>query len=737
MRGGTPDERMDKIREALPPQLKSNPFFDIHEETHFIPAWDRIKLKHILPAMEYAMEMAEKNIDAIRDNKAAPTFANTVEALETAGALAAYFAGVMNCIPPGADPKPYEEIQEQVYTKYMDLWTRKFTDKVLYEKFQTFIASPAYKKLSVERKGLCDMYAETFRVCGVKLSDEKQEEIRKLEKKITALSLKSQANMRNANAAYTMYIYDKAPLKGLSAFALDAAAEKAKKKGHPKAWAFGLDREGYAAFMQSADNRELRHKLWLAQSTQAAQGRYDNRETILELTALQQEVAHLKGYRNVAQETLAYQMAGNSREVARFLNGLRKAAKPVATQELETLRTFARQRDGIKELKPWDVAYYQERLKHAALGYDEESLRPYFELESVLKGLFQHMGKVFGVKIEETHDYPVYNPDVRAFNVVNARSGKHMGVVFMDLYDRNDKPAGTAWDAAVMSPGLFMGSVQRPVDMIVTKFVRGAGKEPTLLLHDNVLTIFHEMGHAMHNMVSKCRYQSFGGTNVKWDFVEFPSQMQENFAWQPDILRTFARHYKTGEPMPEEMLNKVHDSRKFMAGMGTLGYAMKSWLDLSWYRTKSENITSVEDFEKTALAGFRISHGASTPVLSPSFSHLFGGGYESCYYSYQWAQVMEADVFSMFEKKGLYNRSLCAAFKHALEKGGSVEPGPLFRSIRHRSPRQANFLDRQGLKKIFDYSAALAAPEAANDNASKAQPASVKNHPARAPKHSL
>jgi peptidyl-dipeptidase Dcp len=717
---------MNKVWDDLPEDLRQNPFFQFSEKTNFVPAWDKIKPEHIMPAMDYAFDLHRRNAQKIVENKQPANYKNTIEALEESGELAGYFFGILFNLMPGRGPAEdaYDETVNAVQRKYGKVYTDIYTNKALHERVLAVAKTAPFKNLNREQRLIYEMYQNTFISAGINLSAKKQAKLREFDEKITDLSFRSMNNMKMAGREFKLVVDDPARLKGLPESMIAAAAKKAAEIGEPGKWAFGLGKEVYMPFMQMAEDRDLRKQYWYASESQAAHGKYDNRATILELIKADQDRAHLLGYRHAAAYNISYNMAIEPKRVANFLTQLRKSSMPAAKRELKELQAFARRTDKIKKFEPWDMPFYQEKMKKDVLGYDEEQLRPYLELENTLKGVFRHFEKLLGLRFEETKEYPVYNPEVRAFNVYRKGSDKPVGTVFMDLLARDDKPPGTAWCAGLLSQGRFQGADRRPVDVIVTKFAKG---EPTLITHYDMLVLMHEIGHSTHNLLSKCKYPSLSGFNVDGDFIEFPSQFQENYTFEPEFLDDVAVHYQTGEKMPDELKDKVKQSLKFMAGTQILEYAKKGWLDLSWYRADPKKLTTVEAFEKAATASYELMprHGQ---VLSPHFSHLFGGGYEANFYSYQWSQIMEADVFAAFAERGLYDRSTASAYKGILEKGGTEWPSKLFHAFRHRNPIQKHFLARAGLlSEEFSYAAnpegviatpaaPVAAPVVAQDN---------------------
>lgn len=707
---------MKKIRESLPDHLKNNPFFEFSAETLYVPAWHKIRPEHMEPAIDYALKLAEENVRKIRDNHRNPTFRNTVEALEEAAELVGYFLGIIyNLIPDKEDHLDlYEEMQKKCFLKYYSFWEKTFQDDALYIRVRDIKNDPSFKKFTAEKKYLHEMYVNAFIDQGIKLSPEKRSKLSRLKTRLMDLGHQYQQNIKDEQRDRVLVVDDRSRLAGLSPFVLAAAAEKARKFGHEGRWVFGIGKDSYGSFMQSAQDRDLRRQMWELYHTQATKGARDSRPIVLEMADLQRQAAQMVGYRNAAHLNTTYNMVRNIDKIDRFLSHVRRTARPVADEELKILGTFARKEDGLEKIEPWDLRYYQARLKKEVMGFDDEDERPYFELEHTLKGAFTHFENLLGISFEEVKDHNVYHGNVRAFDVRKKRTGEHLGVVFMDLLAHPGKPPGTAWSARVLAQGLFEGQIRRPVDVIVMKLAHGKKGDPVLMTHTDVTVLFHELGHCAHNMLSRARYASMSGTSVSNDFVEFPSQVHENWTYEPEILSKIARHHKTGQPMPDHMIDGISNARKFMGGIKTLRMATKGWLDLAWSRVTKGPPESVEDFEEKALKKFRIMpHNNS--LLSTHFAHIFGGGYETGFYSYQWDEQIDADVFAKFKKSGdLYDRSLSSRFRKVLETGDTGEYYKMVYSITRHRLTATNFLNRHGLlRDRFNYGAAGVA---ANDN---------------------
>ncbi|PJB70825.1 MAG: hypothetical protein CO093_06725 [Alphaproteobacteria bacterium CG_4_9_14_3_um_filter_47_13] len=684
---------------GVPPEhLKSNPFFHFYEKTHFVPAWDRIKPCHVLPAFEYALNLAHENLQKIIDNNRQPGFINTVEALENSDELARYFAGILfNIIPRNKNEEiRYEMLYREISGQYHDYYKKLFGSDKIYQRLLAVRESARYTKLTRAQKYLHESYENGFIDSGIKLSDQNKDLFYKLQEQIADLEITSQKNMVRAETETLVVFSRPKDLDGLPAFARTQAATKAQENGHKGKWAFALDEETYAVFIESVHKRTARERLYRAYHTRATKGRYNNCETIIALNRLYQKRARILGYRSMADMELGSHMALKPGTVGKFLKLLRRIALPQAKKEMAELKDFANDTYRIKNLQPWDVPYIKERLKKKILGFDNEELRPYFEMETVLKGTFEHFKKLYGLHFIETDQYPVYHKDVRAFQVTNARTGTHMGVLFLDLFARDQKPAGTAWSVPIVSQGLFQGKLCKSVNIIVMKLSKPTRNAPALLCHDDIQTLFHEMGHATHDILSKVRYQSQAGTNVEHDFLEFPSQIEENWTFEPEVLDRLARHYRTGETLPDEIKEKLRESRVFMSASRVMAYVRRGWLDLAWAETNAGKVKNVASFEKRVLKDFMWSPQYGE-MISPSFSHIFGGGYEMSFYGYQWSEALAADAYSLFEQKGLYNSKTAARLKKLKQQGGSKDSGVLYKEFRHRCAQMTSFFTRVGL----------------------------------------
>ena len=445
-----------------------------------------------------------------------------------------------------------------------------------------------------------------------------------------------------------------------------------------------------------ADNRDLREKIWRASGNKAYKDQFDNCDNILTIVRLRDERAKLLGYKNHADYVLERRMAKSPETVISFLEKLLKAYKPAAEQNLMELKEFATESGFSDEIKPWDVGYYSEKLKQKLFDYSSEELRPYFQLEKVLDGVFTHFSKLFGLSFKPAENIPTWHKDVTAYEVHNKNNNEFVGILYADFYPRTGKKSG-AWKTSYRDQGLHQGEIKQPIVAIVCNFTKPTKDTPSLLSFDEVTTLFHEMGHAIHALLSNVTYSSHAGTSVLWDFVELPSQVQENWAYKKETLDLFAEHYETGEKIPADLIEKVNKAKNFMIGWGGLRQISFGLMDMRWHSANPANITDVAAFEDDATKDSTLFPRLAGP-MSTSFSHIFAGGYAAGYYSYKWAEVLDADTFELFEEKGLYDQETAEKYKNEiLSRGGSEHPEILYRRFRGRDADPDALLRREGL----------------------------------------
>ncbi|PHK17098.1 peptidase M3, partial [Nostoc linckia z15] len=547
-----------------------------------------------------------------------------------------------------------------------------------------------------EQATLLEKKYKSFARNGANLPEEKKTRLREIDKQLSKLSLEFGENVLAETNAYQLHITDEADLSGLPEGAVEAARELAAAQ-EKEGWIFTLDHPSYLPFMTYADNRDLRKKLALAFGAKAYQGNeYDNREIVKDIVKLRHERANLLGYGSHADFVLEERMAGSPQKVKEFLKDLLEKAKPAAEKEFTQLTGFAEELDGIDQLQKWDGAYYSEKLKQKLFNLDDEKLKPYFQLEKVLNGAFTIAEKLYGLSFKEVNDIDKYHPDVQTFEVVD-EGGNLTAVFYADFFPRKGKRNG-AWMTSFKPQYIKDGINERPHVSIVCNFTKPTATKPSLLTFNEVTTLFHEFGHALHGMLANTNYPTLSGTSVYWDFVELPSQVMENWCYEPEALELFAHHYQTGDMIPMEYIEKIKESASFQEGMATLRQLSFGLLDMGYHSMDPAGITDVKIFEMEQFASTQLYPDVPENVMSTAFSHIFQGGYASGYYSYKWAEVLDADAFEFFQQNGIFDKETAAKFKeNILSKGGTEHPMLLYKRFRGQEPKPDALLKRAGL----------------------------------------
>lgn len=570
-------------------------------------------------------------------------------------------------------------------------------DEELFRMVDTLWQKRADLKLDKPQYATLEKYWKGFVRNGALLDHAGKLRLKDIDSEMSKLGPVYSDNARKSAKAFTLLVTDTAQLAGLPESATSAAAEEAEAKGHKDAWLFTLDYPSYGPFMTYADDRALREKMWRAFSSRAYGDEFDNCKTTLEIVRLRHERANLLGYKTHADFELERRMAETPARVTGFLERLRAVGMTKAKEELAELRAFVADAGGPADLKPWDIGYYSEKLKQKKYAFDSEQLRPYFSVDAVLKGCFTHCEKLFGLTFRPSSAYSTYHPEVQTFEVVDTETGAALGLLYADFFPRDGKRSG-AWQGTFRERRILRdGTTGLPLSAIVCNFTKPSKDKPSLLTFDEVETLFHEMGHALHTLLTEIDYPSISGTSVYWDFVELPSQVMENWLSEKETLDLFARHYQTGETIPQHLIDALKASQNFMAGWTLMRQVQLGMLDMAWHTTDPASITDVMAFERTVLDPLALLPYVAGCV-STSFGHLFAGGYSAGYYSYQWAEVLDADVFALFREKGLYDAATGRAFRrHVLSKGGSEPPLELFKAFRGREPDPDASLRRKGL----------------------------------------
>lgn len=676
--------------------MSDNPLLEKSDLPNQTPHFDLIKTEHYLPAIKEAIEEARQNIDKIKNCRQDPTFPNTIIALETAsetlGTVASVFYNQLSAM--GGDE--LHALATEIGPINSNFSSDVMLDADLFARVKAVYDIRDTLELNAEEKTLLEDTYKGFVRSGALLDDDKKARLREISQELSTLNPAFMQNAVKSAESFELIIEDEKDLSGLPDGTIDAAAHAAEEKGYDGKWLFTLDYPSFGPFLQYADNRELREKIWKAFTNRAWNDEYDNSENIKKIISLRKERANLLGYNTHAHYVLEERMAKSPETVFAFLDKLKAAYKPAAQKDLETLKDFAEKEHGLDEIKPWDIGYYSEKLKQKLFDFTSEDFRPYYQLDKVLDGCFNHFSKLFGLKFVHTRKYPIWHKDVKAFDVVNESDDKFLGTLFADFHPRTGKNQG-AWKTSYRDQGLYKGWVERPVVAIVCNFTKPTKERPSLLTHGEVTTLYHEMGHAVHALLSDVQYRSHAGTSVLWDFVELPSQLQENWCYEKEMLDTFAEHYETGEKIPEELVQKLRDSMHFMVGWGGLRQVGLGTLDMAWHTCDPSKVDDIAAFEDEATKDTSLFPRLGGPT-STSFGHIFAGGYSAGYYSYKWAEVLDADTFELFLEKGLYNKDVAQSYrKNILSKGGSEKPDILYKRFRGRDADPDALLRREGL----------------------------------------
>jgi len=681
--------------------MSANPLLQESSLPNKAPAFDRIEVEHYLPAIEEAIKEARSNIEAIKNNPTEPDFVNTIEALETAtetlGTVASIYYNQLGAT--GGDA--LQELADEIGPMNANFSSDIILDEALFARIKTVHDKKDTLDLTQEQQTLLEDSYKDFVRGGALLPEDKKQRLREISEELSKIGPAFANNISKSSEEFELVIADEADLAGLPEGVIEGARHAAEEKDLPdNTYLFTLDYPSYIPFVQYADSRDLREQMWRAFASRAwsedGKGQYDNADNIIKILKLRKERANLLGYKTHADFVLENRMAKDSETVLEFLNTLKGAYKKAAAQDLEQLKAFAKERDGITELKPWDVAYYAEKLKEKIYEFSSEDLRPYFPLDHVLKGCFEHFTRLFDLDFKENTDYAIWHKDVKAYDVFDKNTGAFVSTLYADFHPRSGKKSG-AWKTSYRDQGLFKGKVERPIIAIVCNFTKPTKDKPSLLTHGEVTTLFHEMGHAVHAMLSDVRYRSCAGTNVRWDFVELPSQVQENWCFEKEALDLFARHYETGETIPQDLIEKLKNAQNFMIGWAGLRQVTFGLLDMAWHLADPEDITDVAAFEDEQTKDTTFFPRYAGP-FSPSFAHIFAGGYSAGYYSYKWAEVLDADTFELFKEKGLYDKDTADRYRNEiLSKGGSIEPDILYRNFRGRDADPDALLRREDL----------------------------------------
>jgi peptidyl-dipeptidase Dcp len=662
--------------------------------------FDLIRVEHYLPALEEAIQEAKDKISVLKANSEKPSFFNTIVALENATVGVYDVASIYGTLRMAHGDPAMHALAKDIMPKLMALESDINLDGDLFARVQKAQKSMSDGEFSIEQKTLADLTVRGFRRNGGLLNPEQKKRLREIDAELSTLGPQFSENVLKATNDYVLEVKKAEDLAGLPESIVDSARDAARERGLTDSYVFTLHAPSVLPFLKYAENRELRRALWFAFSSRAFNAPYSNQNLVKRIATLRFERAKLLGYESHAHFQMEERMAQNPDKVRAFLGRLLEKTKPAADREMAELIQFARRESGDPsyDLAPWDYAYWANKLKEKLYGFDFESLRPYFQLEKVLEGAFEHARRLYGLTFEEIFDVPVYGPDVRVFKVRTESQGDYMGLFYVDFFPRATKSGG-AWCTRFKPQWVSdSGEMHRPHVSIVCNFTKPTQSKPALLTFIEVTTLFHEFGHALHSLLSKCHHRSLSGTNVYRDFVELPSQIMENWLREPESLALFARHFETGELLPDHMVQKLLASDHFHAAYQMMRQLRFGFLDLAWYGQDPTAVQDVAAFENRAVAATDLFPPTTGVNMSCSFEHIFSGGYSAGYYGYKWAEVLDADAFEYFKKEGIFSRKVADLFRtHILERGGTDHPMTLYKAFRGREPDPDALLRRSGL----------------------------------------
>ena len=659
--------------------------------------FSQIKEENYKPAIQKAIELAKEEINTIVENTEAPTFENTTEALDYVGDKLDRITSIFFNLNSAETNEEIQKIAKEISPWLSEFKNDMILNQDLFKRVKTVYDQKDDLELTPEQNMLLEKQYKSFARNGANLNDTDKTELRKLDAELSKLSLQFGENVLAETNAYELLLTNEEDVAGLPEGAKEAAKSMAQQKGYD-GWLITLDYPSYIPFMTYAENRELRKKLSIAMGKKGfQQNEFNNEQIVLDIVNLRHKRANLLGYKTHAHFVLEERMAETPEKVLDFLNELLEKAKPAAKKEFDNLENYAKKLDGIDQLQKWDSAYYSEKLKKELFNLDQELLKPYFKLENVIDGVFEVSSKLFDLQFEEINSIDKYHEDVKTYSVTNSQ-GEFISYLYADFHPRPGKRNG-AWMTSYKSQQIKNDVNERPQVSIVCNFTKPTETKPSLLTFNEVTTLFHEFGHALHGMLANTTYGSLSGTSVSWDFVELPSQVLENWCYEKEALELFAKHYETGEVIPMEYVQKIKESASFHEGIQTLRQLSFGLLDMSWHGGESpQTISSVKDFELNAFENTKLYPDVSENCMSTAFSHIFQGGYSAGYYSYKWAEVLDADAFEYFKEEGIFNKDIANKFKNnILSKGGTEKPMDLYKRFRGKKPNSDALLKRAGL----------------------------------------
>ena len=669
-----------------------NPLLQNFETAPF----SELRNEHFKPAILNSIDIARKEISQISSSREDPTFENTIEALEFSGRQLDLVTSIFFNLNSAETNEEIQRIAQEISPILSEFKNDIILNESLFKRVKTIYSNRSSLQLNVEQSMLLEKKYKAFSRNGANLSAEKKQQLREIDKELSSLSLKFGENVLAETNRFELQILTEDDLAGIPKDVIEEAKEIATSR-NKDGWIFTLDYPSYIPFMKYARNRKLRRKMAVAFGARGFHGDgLDNQEIVLKTVKLRYRRANLLGYSSHAAFVLEERMAETSDKVKNFLSELLEKAKPAALREFRELEDFARELDTIEKLEKWDSGYYGEKLKQKLFDLDDEMLKPYFKLENVIEGVFSISNKLFDLQFQEVFDIDKYHADVKTYRVVDL-DNKEVALFYADFHPRPGKRDG-AWMTSYRPQFLKDNKDHRPHISIVCNFTKPTKSTPSLLTFNEVTTLFHEFGHALHGMLAGTTYPSLSGTSVYWDFVELPSQVLENWCYEPEALQLFARHYQTGEVIPQELISRIKKASNFHEGMATMRQISFGMLDMSWHGIDPSNINDVKKHEEEAFETTRLFPEVEENCMSTSFSHIFQGGYSAGYYSYKWAEVLDADTFEYFQQEGIFNSEIAKKFRdHILSKGGTEHPMILYKRFRGKEPQPDALLRRAGL----------------------------------------
>ena len=662
------------------------------------PQFDKISDEHYLPAFEAAIAEGKAEIDAIVENQEEPTFENTIEAMEYAGQTLNTVAGIFYNLMEANTNDQMQAVAEKVspmlteYSMYVSL------NEKLFERVKAVYEKRSELGLDQDQMTLLEDNYKGFVRGGANLSEEDKALYSKWSEELSLATLQFSKNVLAATNAYTLHVTDSADLAGLPEYVKTMGAETAKEK-NLEGWAFTLAYPSFSPFMKYSENRELRRQMWTAYNSKSIGGEFDNTEIVRQIVDLRIKIANILGYETYADYALEERMAKNRTTVNDFIKQLLEPSMEFALKDVADVYAFAK-KYGFEgsELMPGVFSYWSERYQEAEYSLNEEQLKPYFQLESCIDAVFGLANRLYGITFHELDNVPVYHQDVKVYEVKD-NDGSHLALFYADFFPRASKRGG-AWMTEFRGQSIRDGVEYRPFISTVMNFTKPTADAPSLITHSEFTTFLHEFGHALHGILAQGRYPSLTGTSVSRDFVELPSQIMENWAYEPEYLNSFAKHYQTGEAIPAELIEKIVAAKNYLAGYGQVRQLHFGYLDMAWHSLKELPAEGTLEFEQKTLAPYAVMPAVEGTGFSTSFSHIFSGGYSAGYYSYKWAEVLEADAFSLFKEKGIFNQEVATSFrKNILEKGGAEDEAVIYRNFRGHDPQPEALMTKLGLTK--------------------------------------